>query len=256
MPAKTHLDVSLFTLGAASLLGRFSAIGLSPEAVLADAKAVSQRYGRKAHVKSRFPFTLTELLSDGAGERYTNLSITAMTIGGTDELFRLRGGSLDIRTLTDEVSGEADVWESEVATGTEYTVESNMRVDVDPAWMNAVLSGSSAALKVNVAIALGSLSAILPCKIGRANFAADVNKAQMEGVTLEGDGDPTSVSGNPQLVSILAGTGSFAYAAKLRGGGATIAGNALLKQTRLAFDNAAVQTAAHSFVNFGTPTSS
>lgn len=257
--ALTHLDVALATLNngsAVSMLGKFKAMGLSPEIVTADGRAVSQRYGNEVETKRRMAFTIDELITSGSNVRQTNLQISVFSIGGEDILFRLRGGSLSVDTVTDEVSGVADLFESEVAVATNFQIDSNYRVDLNPAFMQTILDGASADLKVTALVNLGGVQATLPCLLKTGSLSIDSSKAQMENVTLANAGTPSSVSGNPLLVSILTGTGAFGYSFQTSSGtgGAAVSGNALLKSTRISFDNAAIIGASHSFVGLGQPT--
>lgn len=256
---QTHLNVSLATLNNGvpiDMLGKFRAIGLDPEVVTADSRAVAQRYGNEVPVKKRMPFTIEELVTAANGRRQTNLNVTVFSIGGTDVLFRLRGGSMAIETQTDEVSGVNDEWEYEVATGTTFSLDSNYRVDLNPAFVQTAIDGADADLEVIGLVNLGGISATLPLLIKGGSLKIDVLKAQMESCTMVNRGEPSAVSGNPVVASILAGTAAFGYAFRTSPGaaGAKVEGNCLCKSTRLSFDNASLIAASHSFVAVGQPT--
>lgn len=95
--AQTHQSVSLFTLNngvPTDMLGKFRAFGFDPEVLTADGRAVAQRYGNDVKVKRKAGFTLDEMVTSTGGRRQTNLNVSVFNIGGSDVLFRLRGGSL------------------------------------------------------------------------------------------------------------------------------------------------------------------
>jgi hypothetical protein len=259
--ALTHLDVSLLTLNdgvANQYLGKFRGLSQDFAATMADGRAVASRYGKSVSVKRGFTFSIEELITLSS-VRQSNLNITLFTLGGVAMLGRLRGGSLNVTTETDEASGAADLWMYPVATGTTFELTGDLRVDSNPVLTQVLGSGVAADQEFSAQIAVGGNAATLPVVLRSSSHKSDVGKVQIESVTMEGAGDPTGVSSttSPIFVDILAGTALIAYTAKTTTGGttqATVAGNALITSTRLTFNDAGLLTASHTFTNVGTPT--
>lgn len=159
-------------------------------------------------------------------------------------------------TITDEVSGDADEWEMEVACATNFSVQSNYRVDLNPAFVQTILDGDDEDLEVIGVFNIGGIQATLPLLLKTAGLVIDASKAQMENVSLSNRGAPSGVAGNTVLMSALVGTAAFAYNVRTTPGasGASFAGNCLVKSSRVSFDNAAIIAASHNFVNTGQPT--
>lgn len=255
MARKTALDVTVLSVGGTDLLGYWKSLDFTVTVQSEDGKGSSSRYSYAVATKKKFEFSLDHWLVSSA-VRQTNLNITVFSVGGTSYLGDLDTGSIDIKTNTQDGSGAADLWETLNAAGTNITIKATKFVTTSPEIMAIAAANSISGLPVTVNFTLGGYTYSAPMLLTAASHKIDGGKCQMEDITFELRGTPTTSTGDTGVVDVV--TGDAIVTVNVTFNDATTDGtysfDAMILSTTVSFGNKQISSVSHKLQSQGAPT--
>lgn len=247
----TALDVSVFQIGGVSFLGDTKSWDFNIPVDDDDCRVASDRYHASIPVKKELTFNI-ERIPHVSTVCQSGLNISVYTVGGNSFLAQLESGSMSITTDVVDGSGIADIWKFMNSVGTDVEIQTNHFVTSNAALFQLAAANNISAIQVDVVITIPDVCEItLPMTMTAASHKIAAGELQMQNVTFKLRGEPTSVDGDSVLIEILTGDAYVSWNITTDGG--IYSGNAIISQTDLQFNNAALLSMSHTLTNQGQP---
>lgn len=247
----TALDVSVFQLGGVSFLGDTKSWDFNIPVDDDDCRVAEDRYHASIPVKKALEFSI-ERIPHVSTICQSGLNISVYTVGGTSFLAQLESGSLTVTTDVVDGSGVADIWKWPNSVGTDVEIQTNHFVTTNAALFQLAAANNITSIQVEVVITIPDVCEItLPMTMTAAGHKIESGQLQMQNCTFKLRGEPSSVDGDPMLIEILTGDAYLSWNITTDGG--IYSGNAIITQTALNFNNAALLSMTHALANQGAP---
>lgn len=202
---KSHVDVSVFSIGGNSLLGYFENAELTINSQDRDGSVVTRR-GRSPVPTKRNASLSVPLFSGTAGDFVSHLDVSAFTLGGVDLSDYLRGGSLNITNGFAESSAVGDLWQ--VPQWVSKDITATVEIDLPDAANHAVtalMDNAVSDLDIALSITINSVMITVPMLISTFTWSTSSTELQRVTLNLKGQdpltGDyPTAPTGTTSLL--------------------------------------------------------
>ncbi len=237
---KRALNVSAFTLDGTNYLGAFEVLEFPIESVLEEGRGGAEAYDVNYEVKRRSKHRFT-ILQDGSSSRSTNLSVSAYTVGGTDLLADLKGGSVTVTNRVQDGSGLATRDEFPNAVGASMTISTKHLVpyaDTEIAMLTDALSGDPDDRQVTIVLTLDTVAISAPMRLQSLTVAARKEEFLTYDAEFVSAGTPTSPTGSTLYGAAITGDGLISVSADI--GVGTLAGTGVISELSFQFDDAKI----------------
>lgn len=274
---QSFADLSVFTLGAASLLAQIKGVQYEFSPENADTSTIKRGAKRRQTVKKGVTIT-TGLMSTMSGDASlvaSNLAVSAMSLGGVSILSYVRGGSISGSYEVREVSGIADAYRWPQITGKDYEVELNLML---PAAGDSQVPNMVRALgpsihdpdvldqdltRVTWSMTIDDVTITIPMIVESFEDTIRENQEQELRLRLSGcdpgtGAYPTSPTGTSSLLEAAFNAFNVPIAFVLTtagaGAGVSYSGNAIVTRFGFSFNDAEITMIDYTFSSRGTVT--
>lgn len=201
MAKQDFYDISVYSLGGSSILPYLITGSLSLDNDTQDGKAL-QAMTSVENIVGRTGTVEVDLLSGNADTRISHIDVTAFSLGGTDYLAQLAGGSLSCTITHLETKPVGGLWKYPRFKGRTFSISTKIMVDstVTKALEAAMLSGTLADSSLDFSITIGADDTALPMVIKSAKMGIERGGLQEWDLTLAPQGEPTDPAGTTSLL--------------------------------------------------------
>lgn len=248
---KNALDVNIFTIGGVSFLGSTKSWDFAAQVETDDCRVAVERYHAAIPVRKGLEFTISRI-PHVSNLCQSNLNISVYSVGGVSFLGDLESGSATITTDVVEGAGAADIWKWPNSVGSDVEIQTNNFVTDNADLFQLALENNITSVQVEVIITIPDVFEVtLPMTMTAASHHIEEGQLQMQNVSFKLRGEPVAADGDAILLEILTGDAYVAWVCDTLAG--AYSGNAIITQTSLTFNNAALLSMEHTLGNQGAP---
>jgi hypothetical protein len=253
-------DLSVFTVASVSQLAVLSDASILIDHETEDGSPLNVVYESDQIVGSSARLRASLMTTVSGSTKANNLDVAAFSVGGTDYLGWMDGGSLDVEWSHEEAKAVGDRWAYPVAVGKRVSMEGDLKVPATGgAGLALLMDGSTSDLDVDASFTINGTTVTFAALLKSLEHTFPKKGVQRHRVTLTGRAPdsgtfPAAPTGTTGIVAHFLNSlaaQAFVLTSKVSGG-ATYSGNMLPLSYRLRWANNSILVAECEWASQGT----